>query len=265
MSEAILQNVRVIVTRPQEQAQVLENALSALGADVICIPGLVILPTVDEWAIKQQFQDLDGYQHLIFTSVNAVQFGMQWIDRYWPQWPVGVYCYSVGPGTASALTEHHIHSQLPQQFSSEGLLALPALQGIKDQRVLIVKGHGGRTLLKETLQERGAQVSCVDVYSRVCPEPEPGAVTQLDVWLAENNPIVLLLSSVDVLENLKIQLASSWNNLKKAFVLVISERIAQRVRLEGFTQVSVSPGPGNDIVINTLVSLVESGTIKTAK
>jgi uroporphyrinogen-III synthase len=265
MSEAILQNVRVIVTRPPEQAHALENALSALGADVMGVPGLVILPAVDDWAIKQQFQDLDCYQHLIFTSVNAVQFGMQWIDRYWPQWPVGVHCYSVGPGTASALTGHGVHSQLPQQFSSEGLLALPALQNIKDQRVLIVKGQGGRTLLKETLQERNAQVDCAEVYSRACPEPEPGAVTQLEVWLAENNPIVLLLSSVEVLENLKIQLASSWNNLKKAFVLVISERIAQRVRLEGFTQVTVSPGPSNDIVINTLISLVENGTIKTAK
>lgn len=265
MSEAILQNVRIIVTRPQAQAHVLENALSALGADVICIPGLAILPAMDEWAIKQQFQDLDCYQHLIFTSVNAVRFGVQWIDRYWPQWPVGVHCYSVGPGTASALTEHRIDSQLPQQFSSEGLLALPALQDIKDQRVLIVKGHGGRTLLKETLQERGAQVDCVDVYSRVCPEPEPSAVAQLGAWLAENNPIVLLLSSVEVLENLKIQLASSWNNLKTVFVLVISERIAQRVRLEGFVQIAVSPGPDNDTVINTLISLVENGTIKTDK
>ncbi|HEX4974660.1 MAG TPA: uroporphyrinogen-III synthase, partial [Pseudomonadales bacterium] len=146
MGETSLEDLRVIVTRPQFQAQELAQSLTVLGAEVLQIPGLDIWPAPESWAVRQQFQNLDAYQHVIFTSVNAVHFGMQWIDRYWPQWPQGLNCYSVGPGTAKALTAHHIVSFLPTRFSSEGLLELPALMSVSEARVLIVKGQGGRSL-----------------------------------------------------------------------------------------------------------------------
>lgn len=258
MSDASLEDIRVIVTRPQEQAQELAQSLTVLGAEVLQIPGLEIWPAPESWAVRQQFQDLDSYQHVIFTSVNAVHFGMQWIDRYWPQWPQAVDCYSVGPGTAKALTAHHLESCLPTRFSSEGLLELPALMSVNETRVLIVKGQGGRSLLKETLEARGALVDCADVYQRVCPKPDAVIVSQLDTWLRQAQPVFLLLSSIEIMQNLKAQLQSSWNELKKCLVLAVSERVAQAAHQEGFQYVHVLSGPTNAEVINTLRVLVKT-------
>lgn len=258
MGEASLEDVRVIVTRPQAQAQELVQCLAALGAEVLQIPGVEIWPLPDSWAVRQQFQNLDTYQHVIFTSVNAVHFGMQWIDRYWPQWPQALRCYSVGPGTAKALTAQHIESFLPTRFSSEGLLELAALMSVNEARVLIVKGQGGRSLLKETLEARGALVDCVELYQRVCPKPDAAAVRQLVMWLGQGRPVFLVLSSIEIMENLKAQLPSCWNELKQCVVLAVSERVAQEVRQEGFQYVHVLPGPTNAQVIKTLQTLVKT-------
>lgn len=258
VGEASLEDIRVIVTRPQAQAQELVQWLAALGAEVLQIPGLEIRPAPDNWAVRQQFQNLDTYQHVIFTSVNAVHLGMQWIDRYWPQWPQGLRCYSVGPGTAKALTAHHIESFLPKNFSSEGLLELSALMSVEEARVLIVKGQGGRSLLKETLEARGALVNCAELYQRVCSKPDTAAVTQLIMWLRQESPVFLLLSSIEIMENLKAQLQSCWNELKKCVVLAVSERVAQEVRKEGFQSIHVLSEPTNAEVIKTLQTLVKT-------
>lgn len=258
MSHVSLEDLRVIVTRPQAQAQELAQSLAVLGAEVLQIPGLEIWPAPESWAVRQQFQNLDVYQHVIFTSVNAVHFGMQWIDRYWPQWPQGLNSYSVGPGTAKALTAHHLESFLPTRFSSEGLLELPALKTVNETRVLIVKGQGGRSLLKETLEARGAMVDCADVYQRVCPKPDAVIVSQLDTWLRQAQPVFLLLSSIEIMQNIKAQLQPCWNELRKCLVLAVSERVAQAAHQEGFQYVHVLSGPTNPEVINTLRVLVKT-------
>lgn len=258
MSETSLEHIRVIVTRPQAQAQELAQDLKTLGAEALSIAGLEIRPMPDTWSVRQQFQNLDTYQHVIFTSVNAVHFGMQWIDRYWPQWPQAVDCYSVGPGTAKALTAHHLESCLPTRFSSEGLLELPALLSVSGARVLIVKGQGGRSLLKETLEARGALVDCAELYQRVCPKPDAVIVSQLDTWLRQAQPVFLLLSSIEIMQNLKAQLQPCWNELRKCLVLAVSERVAQAAHQEGFQYVHVLSGPTNDEVINTLRVLVKT-------
>ncbi|KNC68562.1 hypothetical protein AC626_04015 [Pseudoalteromonas rubra] len=54
---------------------------------------------------------------------------------------------------------------------------MPALQQIEDNRVVVVKGRGGRTLISKTLKQRGARVSHCVVYERI------PAATGSDIWL----------------------------------------------------------------------------------
>ena len=85
---------------------------------------------------------------MIFISANAVRFGLALVDDYWPQLPTGLNWYAIGVATAAVLARHGIAAITPRRFmSSEGLLAVPALQHVSDQRVLIVKGEGGRECL----------------------------------------------------------------------------------------------------------------------
>ena len=242
------------MTRPQAQAETLKNALSGAGAAVLAVPGLEVFP-VQISTLETTFLDLDRFQHVIFTSINAARLGMDKLDEYWPQWPVGVKWYAVGAATAKVLAEHTVQAQLPEKYNSEGLLALPGLQCLTEQKVLIVKGVGGRTLLADTLKMRGAELVLADVYRRACPPVNTRMQAQVKTVLNTGSPLVMVVSSIETLENLEALLASSWPQLQNRPLVVVSERIAQHARLKGFQNISVSPRPDDASVVTTLEAL----------
>ncbi len=242
------------MTRPQAQAETLKHALLDAGAEVLAVPGLEIFPAQNN-KLETAFLDLDRFQHVIFTSINAARLGMEKLDEYWPQWPVGVKWYAVGAATAKVLAEYIVQAQLPEKYNSEGLLALPSLQCLTEQKVLIVKGVGGRTLLADTLKARGAELVLADVYRRACPPVNTRMQAQVEMVLNTGSPLVMVVSSIETLENLETLLAPSWLQLQKKPLVVVSERIAQHAKLKGFQNISVSPKPDDASVITTLGAL----------
>ena len=158
-----LQGLRVLVTRPTHQAVNWQRLLEAQGAQTLTAPLLAIEECQGPDArqqIKNRILDLDLYQHAIFVSQNAVAFGCQWIDEYWPQLPMGVAFYAVGKATAQALAQYQIDSVVdtnvdsscPEHLdaapmNSEALLTLPQLQQVAGEKILIFRGQGGRPLL----------------------------------------------------------------------------------------------------------------------
>ncbi|MBL4608921.1 MAG: uroporphyrinogen-III synthase [Pseudomonadales bacterium] len=250
----MLNGISVIVTRPQAQANVLKKILAGMGAEILAIPGLEIFP-VENAKLETTCLDLDRFQHVIFTSANAAHIGMAKLDEYWPQWPVGIEWYAVGDATAKVLAEYTIQAHLPDKHSSEGLLALSRLQELAAQKILIVKGVGGRTLLTDTLKARGAELVTAEVYKRVCPPINIGQQTQVEKVLDAGTPLVMVVSSVETLENLEILLAPSWAGLQQKPLVVVSERIAQHAKEKGFQHVRVSSRPDDASVIDTLKPL----------
>ncbi len=161
----------MLVTRPAGQARGLCESLEEMGFGVHHQPLLVLEPLESLSADgRQHLLDLDLYRHIIFISANAVRYGMERIDDYWPQLPVGINWYAVGSSTAALLAERGLDPVTPgEDMSSEGLLALPGLAEVACERVLIVKGEGGRQALRQALVERGARVDERACYRRVCP------------------------------------------------------------------------------------------------
>ena len=103
-----LSGINVLLTRPAAQSAALASAITGLGGNVCELPLIEIEPVTEEGAsetIKSMILNLDHYYAAIFISTNAARIGMQWIDRYWPQLPVGLSAYAVGPGTAQVLKE----------------------------------------------------------------------------------------------------------------------------------------------------------------
>lgn len=242
------------MTRPQAQAETLKIALLGAGAGVLTVPGLEVFP-IQNNRLETIFLDLDHFQHVIFTSVNSARLGMDKLEEYWPQWPAGVQWYAVGAATAKVMAEHMVQAQLPEEYNSEGLLALPGLQCLTEQKVLIIKGVGGRTLLPDTLKARGAELLFADVYRRACPPVNASMQAQVKTVLDTGAPLVMVLSSIETFDNLEILLAPSWLQLQKKPLVVVSERIAQHARLKGFQNVRVSPKPDDASVISTLEAL----------
>ncbi len=67
----------------------------------------------------------------------------------------------------SKCTQQKVH--YPEVSDSEHLLRLPALQNVEQQQVLILRGNGGRELIKDALVRRGAKVHYSETYKRIHP------------------------------------------------------------------------------------------------
>jgi len=121
--------VRVVVTRPREQAGPLAARLEELGHEV------VECPLIEIEAFEEPI-DVEGYEWVIVTSPNGAQ---ELARRARGQLPKVA---AVGPGTAETLREHGIEPMfVPSVSSQDGLLAeFPRPGG----RVLFAAAEGAR-------------------------------------------------------------------------------------------------------------------------
>jgi uroporphyrinogen-III synthase len=129
--------LRVIVTRPPEQAAALAARLEQLGLEVARCP-LIELKTVGPPAV-----DVDGYDWVIVTSPRGARELARRRRGALPQ------VAAIGPGTAAALREEGIEPSLvPRVSTQEGLVAeLPDPPG----RVLFAGAEDARPYLAEAL------------------------------------------------------------------------------------------------------------------
>ncbi len=244
----------VLVTRPEGQAGDLSAAVAAAGFSVHCLPMLQLVPLPELAAARrQQVLDLDHYQHIIFVSGNAVRWGMPWFESLWPQLPVGLYWYAVGAATARQLSAFGVRVQTPDaDMSSEGLLALPPLQQVAGQRVLIVKGEGGRDHLAVELERRGAQVDQLPCYRRVRPGLAPGELAlKLSLWRVT----LVMISSGEGLANMLALLSpAETSKFIHITLLVPSDRVAQMAYAAGFKKVVRAENASDSAMLRALAA-----------
>ena len=237
-----LAQLKVVVTRPDGQNQDLSEALSALGATVIKRPCLALQAYTDDSKPGLDLQRLDA---AIFISANAVRFGYSRMQTL--ATPQQFFC--VGSATANALHKQGVTTVLfPQQdFSSEGLLQLPDLQSVKGKQIVIVRGLGGRELLYETLQSRGAIVHYLETYQRILPKCQ---------YSAEGD--VVFITSTEIADNL-VQLTTEKEKqqLFQTQTIVGHENIATHIKTLGFSKKPlVAANPRDDSMLNTLLNWV---------
>jgi uroporphyrinogen-III synthase len=130
--------LRVIVTRPREQAGPLAERLEALGHEVVLCPLIELEP------IGPAQLDVAGYDWVVVTSPRGAR---ELVARHWGKLP---RVAAIGPGTAAALREHGIEPELvPRVSTQEGLVSeLPEPPG----RVLFAGAEDARPYLAEALR-----------------------------------------------------------------------------------------------------------------
>ncbi len=192
----------VVVTRPANQAAHLSALLEAAGARVFRFPAIAIVPPRDTDRLEAVLDRLPQFQIAVFVSANAVDWGERYLDMFGGL-PASLKVAAVGRGTASALQERGLAPDLvpADRYDSEALLALPEFQesAVSGQRVLILRGEGGRELLADTLYARGAEVEYAEVYRRVRPGIDPGKLLEP---LAKGEVDVIIVTSGEGLRNL---------------------------------------------------------------
>lgn len=245
MPTEALAGQRILVTRPEAQAGALVELIRADGGEPILFPVIRIETGINTVALKQL--QLSRYDWLIFVSRNAVAS----FDVACDELPEGLRLAAVGDGTASAMRDAGLRVDCQPEISngSEGLLQMPAMQDLSGQRVLIVRGEGGRELLADTLSARGATIDYIEVYRRAL------ATHDRSHCVAAMHADKLVCTSVAGVDNLCRILSEFKADLTCKPLVVVSQRIRQHALELGFRWVEVSRSASDDAVLETLIDM----------
>nr|WP_010132446.1 uroporphyrinogen-III synthase [Microbulbifer agarilyticus] len=251
---------RILITRPAHQSDRWQALLHAQGAMVDSIPMLAIEPVTDAdavQAVKSLILDFDQFDHAIFVSQNAVQFGFDWLDDYWPQLPQGPRYYAIGAATARAIRARGAGPEACDSaaMDSEALLNLPPLQNPQGERVILFRGQGGRPLIGQTLAERGARIDYCELYQRLLPAD---ACTELRAY--PHIPDAITLHSGETLENLQRALETTGKRaaLNDCALVLPSQRVAEQALALGFSKVFAAKNAGDTAMLDALSEALAS-------
>lgn len=228
----------LISLRPRGQHAPLRRAAKGTGATLIALSPWALQARRDAATCVDLAAALAA-ERVVFSSPAAVHAAARLTALDAPhagQW------LAVGAGTAAALARHGARDVLaPGRMDSEGLLALPALADLRGLRAGLVTAPGGRGVIADTLQQRGAQLLRANVYAR---QPLPLAARTLQRLRRSAAPWALALSSGEALSLLLEQLPADLQvRLRTASVAAASERLATQARAAGFLNVTLAAGP----------------------
>lgn len=251
-----LQGLRVLVTRPEHQAGPLCRLIERHGGVAVRCPTLLIREPRDWGPALALFDRLATYDLAIFTSVNAVDRALPPI-RERGGIPPGLEIAAIGKATARALARHGIdHGLQPEHdFSSEALMALPRFQNVTGQRIVIIRGEGGRTLLAETLTARGARVDHAEVYRRERPTAA-NVGTLLERWARGEIGAVVVTSTESLLNLFDMLGAAGQDYLRDTPLIVVSARTRQIAAEYGCRHLLLAREASDDAIAAALPGLM---------
>ncbi len=261
--ESPLRGVKLLVTRSAPDAELIGIPISKLGAEVTYFPLQKIEPIAPLAAQLRLLGDLRAGERLIFVSRNAVRFSLPHLNALNQHWSRHAVLIAVGAGTAQYLSESTgqlvIYPKLQQ--NSEGLLALDELQQVFGQRLYLMKGEGGRTLIERTLTNRGAELYPLAWYRRRNAQPTAHQVNNL---LIKNKINIILLSGVEATTAF-VRLTNEVEpiTLNNICYLVVSDRVEKCLKtlLPGAKLIR-SNGAGQEAVTQALLRWVKNNNIE---
>lgn len=251
-----LAGLSILVTRPRERNAGLCARIREVDGTPLALPTLALQRLPAETVIRAlPPEGARVFDIILFVSPAAVAWGSAVLATVTTDRPgLG----AIGPATAQALRErgHHVDIEAAGAFTSEDLLAAPALASgrVTGRRVLIVRGSGGRELLARELVARGACVDYAEVYRRVAP-------TGVDLSLAGRCDIVTVTSSEGAHNLLAMLAPGARDRLLGLPLAVTSERLATEARGLGFCgAIAVAPESGDDGLVEAVAELAQTIT-----
>ncbi len=246
--------MRVIVTRPEREAQRWVRDLCGHGLEALALPLIQIGPVRDQANLIAAAQNSDGYVGIMFVSANAVDYFFACNPSLAIKLGAsgtgnsGTRAWATGPGTVRALRRTGValgRIDAPPsdaaQFDSEALWQIVGSKVRSGERVLIVRGvdafdgsepsgGSGREWFAQKLASTGAHVDYVVSYQRLVPQL--GAVERELAHQAAIDQSIWLFSSAQAVRNLQTALPEQpWG---QARALATHARIAAMARNAGF-------------------------------
>jgi uroporphyrinogen III methyltransferase/synthase len=173
---------RVVVTRTRPQASALTGRLMRLGADVLEIPTIRIVPLALDSSKNEKLKNLPGfYDWIVFTSPNAVDiFFTEFFKVNEDLRSLGsIQFAAVGPATRRKLADLHLSVELqPETFTTEHLSMAFTKEIIASKRFCLPHGRLADPLLAEHLRKEGGEVDEWIIYDTRPAEADPSGARE---------------------------------------------------------------------------------------
>lgn len=168
----------VVVTRAASQAGDFVSELENYGANVIVCPTIEIAEPESYERLDEAIDHLYGYDWLIFTSANAIDFFLRRLNQRGVKVEEldEIKVCAIGQASADKLRDAHVHVDVvPAHAKAEGVFAaLSEFVGGNEQlrglNILLPRAAVGRDYLPKALEDAGARVDVVTAYRTVVPE-----------------------------------------------------------------------------------------------
>jgi uroporphyrinogen-III synthase len=193
--------MKVLITRPRNQAASFANALADAGFDPIFFPVIEIRPFKENVALDRAIEKITCYDWIVFTSVNGVDAFFSVIAREYsdrPSWPgqgsnlpfgkgiasplarndISPKIAAIGPKTAASLEARGVTLDfVPEEYVAEAIL--PGLGDLRGRWVLLPRAEIARKALPEAIVAAGGVAHEIAVYQTLPTEPDPDGLAAL--------------------------------------------------------------------------------------
>jgi len=237
----------VLITRQLKQSEKFSSLLSKEGIENYIFPVLCIKN------IKPNINDIRNLKEsnlIIFTSQNSVTSLMKDLS---PNELYGKKIAVIGKATEKILKNININVDIvpKSDFTSESLLNEIKKNKIKNKKIIIIKGIGGRNFLHKELSKNNILFNDVDVYERYLPNN----ITKIppSIW---SNISHICITSTDILENLiKACDILKLEILENIIFVSGNKRIKNKIK-EFFpkNKILVSLNPTNEEMLKTIIN-----------
>lgn len=194
----------MLLTRPTRSHQRLRHRLVQLGASVVHIPTVELVPT---FHVHTNVWD-SPYCTLAFSSQNAWAFFLEMLEENKESFPKDLPLFSIGPATTQAMAGYE---NVIQADVRNGVGLATAVRNhfgtTPVAPVLFPCSEQARTTFEEKLEEYDIQVRRLEIYKPVTVEPGPIPIeVARPTWVIFASPsaVVGYAEHLHPIENIKI-------------------------------------------------------------
>ncbi len=244
----------VVVTRPEEQSGDFIRMLEDRGAEPFSFPVIQTVPPEDWGPLDRALERLDGYNGLIFTSVNGVKFFSQRLrekDKDIRDLK-GVKVYAIGPKTEEAVRALGIRVDvIPEDYVAESLIKSLGKENVDGKKYLLPRALVAREILPAQLREMGAKVDVVPAYRTIAPKHRN---EDLENRLKEGTIDVVTFTSSSTVTHFLDLIGREGRSLLKNVKIACIGPVTQQTAEENELTVDILP---DQYTVEALVAAIE--------
>ena len=247
---SVLQNRRIVITRPPYKAQEFAQQLRWLGATPIILPLITIHPLSDTTELDAKLAAITSYDRVILTSSSTVRQIQARFDalNLTPRFPkIAV----IGTSTAKTLQKYGIMPDIiPCEHTAEALFdALSRHTDLAQQRIFLPQSDLARPILADLLRGAGAVVDTVAAYQTVSP--------QIDAALLETPFDAITFTSSSTVNQFMLSFDNPADIIRDARIACIGPVTAETAHAAGLRVHAVASTHSLTGLIDSLIELFQ--------